>query len=112
MNDDEQAIEKLVMVRLLRLNAAIIGIVLGVFLGLVICLATNILLIKGGEVIGPHLALLGQFFIGYKVTFVGSMIGFLYAFGSGFVTGYLFATIYNGLANLRETRRTTATKLR
>lgn len=112
MNNDEQAIEKLVLVRLMRLNAAITGIVLGLLFGLAICLATNILLLKGGEVIGPHLALLGQFFIGYKVTFVGSIIGFLYAFLLGFVAGYLFATIYNGLASLREKRRSTSTRPR
>jgi hypothetical protein len=105
MNYDEQAIEKLVLVRLMRLNAAITGVVFGLLFGLVIFLATNILLIRGGEVVGPHLALLGQFFIGYTVTFVGSCIGFLYAFFLGFAAGYLFAVIYNALASFRQTKR-------
>lgn len=105
MNHDEQGLEKLVLVRLMRLNAAITGVVFGLLFGLVIFLATNILLIRGGDVVGPHLALLGQFFIGYTVTFVGSCIGFLYAFFLGFAAGYLFAVIYNGLASFRETKR-------
>ncbi len=53
----------------------------------------------------PHLSLLNQYFIGYSVTFVGSLIGFAYAFVIGFASGYLVARIYNGLADLRENRR-------
>jgi hypothetical protein len=105
MMEDDKAIESLVLVRLLKLNAWITGINLGLVFGITIFLATNILLIKGGDVIGPHLALLGQFFIGYKVTFVGSIIGLLYGFGVGFILGYTFAHLYNWLAILRENRR-------
>ncbi|MEM2125317.1 MAG: hypothetical protein QXQ53_02840 [Candidatus Methanosuratincola sp.] len=103
--EDDKEIESLVLVRLMKLNATITGINLGLIFGLTIFLATNILLIKGGDVIGPHLALLGQYFIGYKVTFVGSMIGLLYGFGLGFIIGYAFARLYNWLADLRENRR-------
>ena len=84
------------------MNATILGLILGLSLGLAIFFATNFLLIKGGNVIGPHLALLGQFFIGYKVTFVGSIIGLLYGFVTGFISGYVFASIYNWIANLRD----------
>ena len=41
-----------------------------------------------GDVIGPHLALLSQFFVGYRVTFLGSLIGFANAFAGGYVAGY------------------------
>jgi hypothetical protein len=61
-------------------------------------------LVRGGEVVGPHLALLGQFFIGYRVTFAGSIIGFLYGMGLGFVVGYMIAGLYNWMANFREKR--------
>ena len=60
---------------------------------------------KGGEIVGPHLALLGYFFIGYKVTFVGSLIGAAYGFVCGFVVGALVAMMYNWLVNLKEARR-------
>ncbi|MCQ3937007.1 MAG: hypothetical protein DPW18_08185 [Chloroflexi bacterium] len=105
MNGDGKDIEKLVLIRLMRLNAAISGLALGLLLGLTLCLATNLLVIKGGEVVGPHLALLGQFFFGYTVTFAGSVVGFLYAFFLGFAAGYFFAYIYNKLADFRERRR-------
>jgi hypothetical protein len=105
MQDDNNAIERLVLIELLRLNGTILGLTLGFLFGVGIFVATNILLIKGGDVVGPHLALLGQFFIGYRVTFVGSIIGFLYGCGLGFGVGYVVAGLYNWMANLREKRR-------
>lgn len=102
MVNDEQAIEKLVLTQLLRLNATIMGLILGLLLGSGIFLATNFLILKGGQNVGAHLALLGQYFIGYQVTFIGSLIGFAYGFVTGFVTGYSIAWLYNWLAGLRE----------
>ena len=105
MQEDNNAIEKLVLVELMRLNGVILGLVLGVVFGFGIFAATIFLLIKGGEQVGPHLALLGQFFIGYKVTFAGSLIGFLYGLLLGFLVGYVVAGLYNWMANFREKRR-------
>ena len=62
---------------------------------LVVFAATNFLIFKGGEEIGPNLALLGQFFIGYEVSFSGSLIGFVYGLITGFVIGWLIAAIRN-----------------
>ena len=95
MAEDEPTIEKIVMTKLMRLNAAVSGLVTGTIFGLVIFVATNWLLIKGGEPIGPHLALLGQFFLGYTVSFAGSLVGLLYGFGTGFILGYAVAFLYN-----------------
>jgi hypothetical protein len=64
MQEDNNAIEKLVLVELMRLNGVILGVILGLLFGLGVFLATIILLLKGGDPVGPHLALLGQFFIG------------------------------------------------
>jgi hypothetical protein len=97
-------VETLVLTRLLRANAAVSGIVAGIVGGLVIFVATNWLVLKGGKVVGPHLALLGQFFIGYRVTFTGSLIGFAYGFLCGFLGGYFVARMYNWIAALREVR--------
>lgn len=105
MDDDEKAIEKIVVTRLLRLNGLVLGVLTGFLAGAVIFLATNWLVLKGGKVVGPHLALLGQFFLGYDVTFVGSLIGFAYAFVIGFVLVYTVARIYNSLADLRANWR-------
>lgn len=71
-----------------------LGLALGIVFGLAIFIVTNWLVIKGGpigperkKIIGPHLQLLGQFFIGYKVSFTGSLIGFLYGFALGTISG-------------------------
>lgn len=93
------------MTRLLRVSAAVHGIVTGLVLGLVIFVATIWLVLKGGPVVGPHLALLGQYFIGYRVTYAGSLIGFGYGFLLGFVVGYGVAWLYNHVLGWRGAAR-------
>ena len=68
-------LQKIIMSRVIRLNATVLGIVIGTLLGFAIFLSTIWLVIKGGDVVGPHLALLGQYFLGYEVTIAGSFIG-------------------------------------
>jgi hypothetical protein len=85
----------------LWLNAKVLGLVLGLLLGLIIFMATNWLVIKGGDPVGPHLALLGQYFIGYRVSFWGSLVGFGYGFALGTLCGALIGWIYNAVARLR-----------
>lgn len=91
VDQTEQLLERAV----LRLNANILGAVLGIITGLGIFIATNFLILKGGPVVGPHLALLSNFFPGYRVTFLGSIIGFGYGLFTGYVAGFIIATIYN-----------------
>ncbi len=104
MQDDNNAIERLVLIELLRLNGVILGLILGLLFGFGIFISTIVLVLKGGDVVGPHMALLGQFFIGYQVTWGGSLIGFLYGLLSGFVIGYAIAALYNWMASIREKR--------
>jgi hypothetical protein len=99
--EDKDKIEKIILTRMVRLNAEVSGMVTGFLAGLGLFIATNWLVIKGGDVIGPHLALLGQFFIGYEVTFLGSIIGLLYGFVTGFIIGYAIAILYNWFLKLR-----------
>ena len=98
LNTDE---EKL-FTGFLRLNAKAIGLSLGLLCGLAIFIATNWLVIKGGEPVGPHLKLLSQYFIGYRVSFFGSFIGFLYGFAVGTMSGALVGWIYNKIAAFRN----------
>ena len=102
MREDDKAIVKVVLTRLLHLNATIVGLIMGLVAGTLIFVATNWLVLKGGQVVGPHLSLLNQFFIGYEVTFVGSVIGFAYGFVSGFIIGYAIARLYNWIADFRD----------
>ena len=99
---DHDSLQRAVLVQLLYLNARLQGLVVGLLAGLSLFVATNWLVLKGGDVVGPHLALLGQFFIGYRVSFVGSLIGFAYAFCVGYAVGYFAARLYNAIARLRE----------
>ncbi len=93
----------------LLFNAKTLGLVFGLLFGLIIFIATNWLVIKGGHinesgayVVGPHLQLLSQFFIGYRVSFVGSIIGFGYGFALGTLAGALFAGVYNKIVGFRN----------
>jgi hypothetical protein len=86
--------------RLLRLNARAWGIAFGLALGVGLFLATNVLLIKGGDVVGPHLGLLGIYLPGYSVSFVGSLIGFVYLFVIGYGLGRLIGEVYNRVAGI------------
>ena len=89
-------------VRLMRLNALFTGLAAGVLLGTGLFVATNWLLLKGGQVVGPHLRLLGEFFIGYDVSFVGSLVGFAYAVFIGLAAGAVIAWLYNVLVARRR----------
>jgi hypothetical protein len=86
---------QLIVQSLAKLDAIALGISLGTLSGLAIFCATSILILKGGEEIGPTLELLNQYFIGYEVTPVGSLIGSVYGFASGFIAGWLIAILRN-----------------
>ena len=73
------------------------GIACGLVLGLGLVIATNFLVLKGGEQVGPRLALLSVYLPGYSVTFVGSLVGFVYLFVIGYGIGRSIVTIYNTL---------------
>ena len=80
-----------------KLDRTALGIAVGSICGLVVFLATIALVLKGGEVVGPNLALLSQFFFGYTVTITGAFIGLVYGFVAGFVVGWLIALLRNAL---------------
>lgn len=88
--------------KLMRLHEQGWGIALGSVLGVGLFVATNILVLRGGEEVGPHLGLLSAYFPGYSVTVLGSFVGFVYAFVLGYAGGRLVVTIYNYLSGMRE----------
>jgi len=87
--------DKLIVESLAKIDGLALGIALGILCGIGILLATNILILKGGDVIGPTLALLSQYFVGFEVSFTGSIVGLIYGFIAGFVTGWLIALLRN-----------------
>jgi hypothetical protein len=94
MEPEEEQIEKAVIL----LNSKLLGIVLGFLSGAGLFLVTNFLVLKGGPHVGAHLGLLSNFFPGYRVTFLGSIIGFCYAFVVGFLSGVVLGAVYNKVA--------------
>ena len=114
MEDTTQSNENKLFNAVLRLNAKMVGMALGLLLGFAVFIATNWLVIKGGHitpsgeyVVGPHLQLLSQFFIGYKVSFLGSIIGFFYGFTIGTLSGAAIGWIYNKIADFRNSKTET-----
>ncbi len=99
---DKKTNEEKIFRGVLLLNARVFGLVLGIISGLFIFIITNWLVLKGGRTVGPHLQLLSQYFIGYRVSFWGSLIGFAYGFAAGTIGGALIGWIYNKIAALRE----------
>lgn len=91
------ATEELLVQSFAKLHRAALGIAFGVLTGLVILAATVILIIKDGTQVGPNLSLLSQYFIGYSVTWPGSLIGLVYGFAFGFIGGWLIAFLRNSL---------------
>jgi hypothetical protein len=87
--------DKLIIQSLAKLDNSALGIAIGSVFGTLIFLATNILLIKGGDNIGPNLSLLSHYFVGFEVTFTGSLIGLFYGFATGFILGWLIAFLRN-----------------
>jgi protoporphyrinogen oxidase len=79
----------------LKLDRVAFGVSLGTVTGLVLFLATLLLVVKGGDVVGPNLRLLSQYFPGYQVTASGSALGLFYGFLMGFIGGWSFALLRN-----------------
>jgi hypothetical protein len=99
-----------------RLDPVAFGAATGAASGLGLFVATAWLLIKGpaGGDVGAHLGALAEVFPGYKATWGGAAIGFVYAATAGFVLGYVVArtrnaalrfTIWKAVADQRRWRR-------
>jgi len=92
---EQQAINRV----LLRMNEQGWGIALGLLLALGLFIATNVLVLRGGEHVGAHLGLLAVYFPGYRVTFLGSLLGFVYAFVVGYGIGRTIGALYNRMVD-------------
>jgi hypothetical protein len=78
-----------------RLDRFAFGLATGTTLGILLFVMTMILVLKGGPVVGPRLALLSQYFPGYTVSGWGSLIGLGYGFLGGYAAGWTFALVRN-----------------
>ena len=81
---------------------SVMAVVFGLSGGSLLALATAWLLVQGGEEVGPHLGLLGNYFPGYTVTWPGVAVGFGYGLATGGILGWVIASLYNRIADLRN----------
>jgi len=85
-----------------RIHARILALVCAVIGGAGLFTMTAWLVVKGGPTVGPHLQLLGQYFYGYRVTWVGCFVGFFYGALVGGAVGWIIGTVYNSVVDLRR----------
>ena len=95
--------EQLILRSIARLRAGVLAIVCGGVGGVALFVATVWLLIRGGETVGPHLGLLGNYFPGYSVTWIGAFVGMFWGFLVGGIIGWAIAWVYNLVAGRRAT---------
>ena len=83
-----------------KIDRLAFGLSIGTLAGILVFLATIALVFKGGDVVGPNLQLLSQYFPGYSVTAAGSLLGLAYGFVTGFLGGWSFAFLRNAVVFL------------
>jgi len=87
--------DELIRAAFAHLDPVAMGVAVGLVFGVSLFLATAVLVIKGGPVVGPNLSLLAHYFLGFKATWGGAFIGLFEAGIGGFVLGYITATLRN-----------------
>ena len=78
-----------------RVDPLALGTAVACVAGGGVFLATAVLLLKGGATVGPTLSLLGQYLVGFRVTWSGAAVGLIEAAAAGFVAGYATAELRN-----------------
>ena len=78
-----------------RLDPVALGASLAVVCSSMLFLATIVLVLRGGQQVGSHLALLSQYLPGYRVTPAGSLTGACYAAAGAFVFGWIAGHLRN-----------------
>ena len=113
-----RASDELLVRAFAKFDKVALGLSVGLACGLAVLFATVLLILRGGWQDEPGIGLLGQFFVGYDVTWAGALIGFTYSFFVGFVLGYCVAAFRNGfvfaylaILRAREERRALQTFL-
>ena len=95
MTDPELA---LIHATVARLRGGIMAIVFGMVGAAGLWLATALLLVQGGELVGLHLGRLRWYLPGYTVSWPGAFLGAAYGAFLGAVVGWTVAWLYNVIA--------------
>jgi hypothetical protein len=84
-----------------RIHSGVLALSCAMIGGVGLFVMTVWLLVKGGPQVGMHLQLLRHYFIGYTVTWPGSVVGFCYGALLGGIVGWAIGRIYNGVVRFR-----------
>jgi protoporphyrinogen oxidase len=79
-----------------------LGVALGALSGFGLFFMTAVLVLAGGAVVGPTLGLLGNYFLGFEVSWSGAFLGLFEAGLGGFAFGVLLANAINMTVGLHE----------
>lgn len=85
-----------------RYDPVALGLSLGAVMGLGLFVATAVLVIQGRVPLGPNLSLLGVYFLGFEVSWLGALLGALEATALGFGLGVVMAGSINLLVRVFE----------
>jgi hypothetical protein len=87
-----------------RLKKREFAMAVGLLAGAAMFIATALLIVNqdAGKPLGPHLKLFGLFLPGYKITWAGSALGFIYLTASGGAAALFVAGFYNRLVGANE----------
>jgi hypothetical protein len=100
MGTDSKGDEELSRV-VAKIQGGVLAVVCGLMGGLGLFIMTVWLLLEGGPTVGSHLQLLSNYFIGYSVTWKGSLVGLFYGALTGGVLGWAIGFIYNRVVGIR-----------
>jgi hypothetical protein len=98
--DKRRRTDAIVQATFARIDILALAIAAGVVGAFVLFLATAWLLVRGappGVEVGPHLALLAHFLPGYRVSWGGSAVGFIYGFLIASCAGALVGVFWNSI---------------
>ena len=98
----ERTLEEVLAAAFARYDRLALGAAVGVVCGLGLFLATVLVLVDAPGDPGRVLSLLGQYFLGYEVSWMGAVIGLVGAGSSGFLFGWMLAILINGLIGWEE----------
>ena len=100
IDNTEEVLKEAVSRAFPKLDRVALGLSLGTVSSILLFVVTLFLVLKGGDIVGPNLVLLGNYFPGYTVTASGSVLGLAYGFFTGFLGGWGFAFLRNAVVFL------------
>ncbi len=98
----ERTLEEILLAAFARYDAFALGVAIGAVAGGGLCLATVLVLLLSGGDPTRALSLLGEYLIGYRVSWSGAVVGLLGGLAGGYMFGYILARLINGLIGWQE----------